>query len=116
MFPFKNIPQLSERLKYLRRIKNLTQAELAAMAETTQQAIQQAEAGKSQNPRYLHKLSRALNVPFEWLAMNIPPDEVPAPKRGGLAEKGRDVLNTFYSMPKEDQDLILRLMKNRKDG
>ncbi len=111
----KSIPDLAERLKYIRKIKGLSQIELAEICETTQQAIQQAEAGKAQNPRYLAKLSHALDIPYEWITMNLVPS-----KKGkesvsaGFSEKGKDVLDSFFSMPKKDQDLLLELMKTRK--
>lgn len=108
----KNIPDLSDRLKYIRKIKGLSQIDLAKIGGTTQQAIQQAEAGKAQNPRYLHKLALELDIPYEWLTMNIISDKK-APV-SGFSEKGRDVLDTFFSMPKKEQALMLELMKARK--
>lgn len=113
MSGLKNIPELSERLKYIRETKGLSQVELAKIAGTTQQAIQQAEAGKARNPRYLHKLALALDIPYEWLTMNVMPDRK-SKDVGGFSEKGKDVLDTFYAMPKKDQTLLLELMKSRR--
>jgi transcriptional regulator with XRE-family HTH domain len=113
MSGLKNIPNLSERLKHIREVNGLSQAELAQIAGTTQQAIQQAEAGKARNPRYLHKLALSLDVPYEWLTMNVMPEKK-SKEFGGFAEKGRDVLDTFYAMPKKDQTLLLELMKTRQ--
>lgn len=114
MIVLKNIPDLSERLKYIRKINNLSQIDLAKICETTQQAIQQAEAGKAQNPRYLHKLSLALNIPYEWITMNLVPEKLLSPdKLNGFSDKDKDVLNSFNAMPKKDQDLLLQLMKTR---
>lgn len=110
--PLKNLPDLADRLIYVRRLKDLTQAELADLAGTTQQAIQQAETGKARNPRYLSRLSHALSIPHEWLALNMMPGKGAAP-RGGMGERGDDVLQSFYAMPKKDQDLMLELMKSR---
>ncbi len=112
MTVLKNIPVLAERLKYIRKIKGLSQIELADICETTQQAIQQAEAGKAQNPRYLHKLALALDIPYEWVTMNL----VEAKKSGaqGLSEKKSEVLDSFYAMPKKEQALMLELMKTRR--
>ena len=108
----KNIPDLAERLKYIRRIKGLSQIEMAALCGTTQQAIQQAEAGKAQNPRYLPKLALALDIPSEWLTMNlVPSKKIVTP---GFSDKGKDVLDTFFAMPKKDQALMLELMKTRQ--
>lgn len=111
----KNIPDLAERLKYIRKINNLSQIELAEIAGTTQQAIQQAECGKAQSPRYLHKLSLALDLPYEWLTMNLVPEKkTKSTDASGFSEKGRDVLNNFFAMPRKDQALLLELMKTRK--
>lgn len=112
MIALKNIPELSDRLKYIRKIKGLSQIELAEICGATQQAIQQAECGKARNPRYLHKMALALDIPYEWLTMNLMPSKGLA--KTGFAEKGRDVLDSFYAMPKKDQELLLALMKSRK--
>ena len=107
--------QLSARLKYLRDIHGLSQAELAQKAGTTQQAIQQAEKGKARQPRYLHQLARVMDVPVEWLLFGEIPSRNPAINKDGLKEKSSDVLDSFYAMPKKDQDLILELMQSRRD-
>lgn len=110
----KNIPQLSERLKYIRKIKGLSQIELAQLCGTTQQAIQQAESGKARNPRYLHRLAMALDIPYEWVTMNLVPEKgVKAAPAAGFSDKGKEVLENFFAMPKKDQALLLELMKTR---
>ncbi len=101
-------------MKHIRKIKGLSQIELAEIAGTTQQAIQQAETGKAQNPRYLHKLSHALDIPSEWLTMNILPSKTAKTAQSGFSEKGKEVLDNFFSMPKKDQALLLELMKSRQ--
>ena len=119
MIVLKNIPSLAERIKYIRKVNGLSQIDLARIAETTQQAIQQAESGKAQSPRYLHKISLALDVPYEWLTMNVMANKKSKEKASsGFSEKGEDVLNSFFAMPKKDQTLLLELMKSRtkKDG
>ena len=113
MSGLKNIPDLAGRLRHIREIKGLSQLELAEIAGTTQQAIQQAEAGKARNPRYLHKLALALDIPYEWLTMNMMPERKIG-QAGGFSEKGKEVLDSFYSMPKKDQTLLLELMKSRR--
>lgn len=110
----KNIPDLAGRLKHIRAMKGLSQIEVAEIAGTTQQAIQQAESGKARNPRYLHKLALALEIPYEWLTMNIQPEKSGSAKNTGFSEKGREVLDNFFAMPKKDQALLLELMKSRK--
>lgn len=114
MFTLKNIPELGDRIRYVRESFGLSQVELAKIAGATQQAIQQAEVGKAQTPRYLHHLSLSLDIPYEWLTMNIMPSKARSAKAGGFSEKGQDVLNTFFSMPKKEQTLMLELMKARK--
>lgn len=109
----KNIPDLADRLKHIREAKGLSQIQLAEICETTQQAIQQAEAGKARNPRYLHKLALALDIPYEWLTMNVQPEKKPS-KVTGFSERGNEVLDSFYAMPKKDQTLLLELMKTRR--
>jgi transcriptional regulator with XRE-family HTH domain len=113
MSGLKNIPDLAGRLRHIREIKGLSQVELAEIAGTTQQAIQQAETGKARNPRYLHKLALALDIPYEWLTMNIMPERKSG-QANGFSEKGKEVLDSFYSMPKKDQTLLLELMKSRR--
>lgn len=113
MAQLKNIPDLSERLKYIRKIKELSQIDLADLCDTTQQAIQQAEAGKAQNPRYLHKLALALDLPYEWVTMNLVPSKKAENVAPGFSERGKEVLDNFFAMPKKDQALLLELMKTR---
>lgn len=112
----KKIKKLSERLKYIRLQLNLSQVELAEMAGTTQQAIQQAEAGKARQPRYLHKLSQVLEIPIDWLILGEVDEAVPQNQKHahGLQEQSSDILQKFYAMPTEDQKLIFELMKSRQ--
>lgn len=112
MSALKDLPKLADRLVYIRKIKGLTQADLATLAGTSQQAIQQAECGKALNPRYLPKLAKALEVSSEWLIMNEMPGKVGKSYKM-LNEKEDEVLSIFKSMPKKDQDLIFELMKSR---
>ena len=107
----KNIKSLAGRLKYVREELDLSQADLARMAGTTQQAIQQAEAGKARNPRYLAKLAQELGIPFSWLSLNVMSDD----HQSGtiLSAKENEFLSNFKAMDKENQDIILKLMKAR---
>lgn len=114
MVLLKNIPDLAGRLKYIRDKKGLSQEDLAQICGTTQQAIQQAEAGKAQNPRYLHKLALTLDIPYEWLTMNLSAEKRSSIKSSGFSEKQREVVDTFFAMPKKDQALLLELMKTRR--
>ncbi|MDQ7100918.1 helix-turn-helix transcriptional regulator [Serratia sp. MF2] len=58
---------LSDRLKQKRNELNLTQAQLAELAGTTQQTIQQVEAGLTKRPRFLVELAQALKCDPLWL-------------------------------------------------
>ncbi len=112
-----DIPKLSDRLKYIRTLHGLSQAELAQKAGTTQQAIQQAEKGIARQPRYLNHLANILEISTQWLIFNeIEAQEEKSNREAskGLEEKSSDVLNSFYSMPEKDQNLIYELMQSRK--
>lgn len=116
---YPEMPKLSDRLKYTRTLNNLSQAELAVKAGTTQQAIQQAENGKARQPRYLHQLANALDIPLQWMmfgeAQGSDMSVISQKVRQGLEEKSSDVLDSFYAMPEKDQQLIYELMQSRKD-
>lgn len=58
---------IGERVKRKRDSLGLTQAQLAEMSGTSQQAIEQLESGKTKRPRYLPELSSALRVTTKWL-------------------------------------------------
>lgn len=114
---YKKMPKLSERLKYIRHLHDLSQAELAEKAGTTQQAIQQAEAGKARQPRYLHKLAQELDISVEWMVFGQPPEtneKKPYDHKTGFDDRASDVLQNFFSMPEDDQQLIFQLMKSRQ--
>jgi transcriptional regulator with XRE-family HTH domain len=113
---YKSIPKLSDRLKYIRQIHNLSQVELAEKAGTTQQAIQQAEKGKARQPRYLHKLAQEMEIPVEWMIFGSIEEttKISSATPDGFNDKASDILENFYAMPKKDQDLIFELMQSRK--
>ena len=117
---FPSMPKLSDRLKYLRQLKGLSQAELAEKAGTTQQAIQQAEAGQARRPRYLHALAHELDISVEWMALGHAQDEgadtssKPKNPKTGFQEKESEVLDHFFAMPKKDQELFFEMMKMRQ--
>ena len=116
---FKKMPKLSARLKYIRAHHDLSQAELAEKAGTTQQAIQQAEKGKARQPRYLHSLAQALEIDVDWLifgeaAQTSEPQQQKDMPVTGFSDKDSEVLDQFYAMPEKDQKLIYELMKSRE--
>lgn len=112
-----NMPKLSERLKYIRAYHNLSQTELADKAGTTQQAIQQAEKGKARQPRYLHRLAQALDIPIDWLVFGKITGDISqsSQKITGFNELSTDILDSFFSMTEKDQKLIYELMQSRKE-
>lgn len=58
---------LSDRIKLRRSELKLTQAELAELAGTKQQTIQQVESGLTKRPRRLIELAVALQCDPGWL-------------------------------------------------
>lgn len=113
---YPTMTQLAKRLIYIRKIHDLSQVELAQKAGTTQQAIQQAETGKARQPRYLHQLASALDIPLEWMIFGKAQD-APLPRKTGkkgLEDKSADVLDNFFAMPAADQKLIYELIKSRQ--
>ena len=58
---------LAARLRSLRRDANLTQEELAKRAGTNQSVIQKIENGRSEHPRCIIELAKALNINPAWL-------------------------------------------------
>lgn len=74
---------IAKRTKDKRIALGLTQSELATLASTTQQSIEQLESGKTKRPRFLPELAKALNCDLTWLlegeeqpdiASEIPPE------------------------------------------
>lgn len=58
---------LAQRLKYARERKGLSQEELAKLAGTTQQNIQNIEAGVVERPRKIGAIAKALGESPAWL-------------------------------------------------
>jgi len=113
------MPELSDRLIYIRKYFDLSQVELAQKAGTTQQAIQQAEKGKARQPRYLNRLANELELPVEWMIFGEAQEEynkqMSRKNIKELREDHSEVIDNFFAMPKSDQKLILELMKSRKN-
>jgi transcriptional regulator with XRE-family HTH domain len=116
-----NIPNLAKRILYIRRQFELSQSQLAKLAKTTQQAIQQAEKGKALQPRYLPLIAKELDLPLDWVMVGSTDafssekgKKRKAAPKNMLAERDRQVLEHFKAMPNKDQKLIFELMRNRK--
>ena len=64
--------QLGSRIRDLRKIRNMTQAELAHAIGKDQQSIQRLEAGKV-NPSffYLHEIAKGLGITIQKITENL---------------------------------------------
>ncbi|GFN47492.1 LexA family protein [Candidatus Regiella insecticola] len=58
---------IADRVRSRRTELGLTQKDLAKRVDTSQQAIEQLENGKTKRPRYLPELANALNCQLYWL-------------------------------------------------
>ena len=63
---------IGKRIRQIRRDKDLSQEELAALAGTTQAVIQKIENGKSKRPRNLAEIAVAPQVNPAWLQWGEP--------------------------------------------
>jgi transcriptional regulator with XRE-family HTH domain len=61
------LSSLASRLRYAREKKGLTQEQLAKKAGTTQQNIQNIEAGLVQRPRKIGAIAKAVDQSPAWL-------------------------------------------------
>lgn len=59
---------LAERLKYAREQRNLTQQEIAKLANMSQPAYYKVESGKTTRTTYLNELANVLKLNPNWLA------------------------------------------------
>ena len=62
---------ISERVKKRRLLLNLTQTEVANLAEITQSTLQRIESGQVRNPRHIQSLADALKTTAEYLQFGI---------------------------------------------
>lgn len=62
---------LAERLRYARDKKGLTQDELAKLVGTTQQNIQNIEAGLVKRPRKIDAIGKAVEASPAWLQFGV---------------------------------------------
>lgn len=111
----------SERLRFARNLRGLTQAELARAAGISQGAVANYENGTRQSPRTIFPLANALKVSAVWLVKGSGPMDYEAPalagSRYGLADGNpkppildwpfRDISPEIYwSLPEADRNLI----------
>ncbi len=62
---------LATRLRKARLARKLTQEKLAELAGTSQAVITKIENGRSELPRQLVHIAKALRVPPEWLLYGV---------------------------------------------
>ena len=69
-----NLPNLAERFTWARKNKGLSQIALARLLRVSQQSIEKVENERVRKPKYLPEAAKILEVPYEWLLSNTPPD------------------------------------------
>lgn len=62
-----HLGSLGGRMKFQRRLRNLTQEQLGTLAGTSQAVIQKIENGKSLRPRKIDEIAAVLEVHPAWL-------------------------------------------------
>lgn len=60
-------PGIKERLIKIRKLRGITQKELAKKAKVSQGTIQHLETGRSESSKYLAQIAAALDVSVEYL-------------------------------------------------
>jgi len=64
-------------------------------------------------------LAHELGIPVEWMVFGEAQEdynqEASLKNIQGLRDDHSEVIDNFFTMPKQDQKLILELMKSRKD-
>ncbi len=73
--PITNVNTLGSRLRYARKLRQLTQAALAHSCGLSQSAIANYESDSRRNPKDVFRIAEALNVEAAWLAMGTEPME-----------------------------------------
>lgn len=105
------------RINRLLRENAWSQSELAQKLGVTQQTIQKWVKGKSSpSMENIDKLVEITDLPSHWFM--LPPDEgdqIVTPDSMKIGPKQLDLLQTFNAFPEEDQELMLREMKEKKE-
>lgn len=81
--------ELKDRLKHARRLKGLTQTELAERAGIAQASISEIERGLSRSSSHLVKIAQICGVDALWLAEGV--GSIPAPTEPGYALVGEEI-------------------------
>jgi len=70
---------LADRVRHVRHERELTQRELADLADVSQQAINEIEQGNIARPRKIEKIAAALGVTPAWLQFGMSDSQQQAP-------------------------------------
>ena len=79
---------LATRLRHARKLRNVSQVELAKGSGIKQPTVASLESGRSANSKHLPQIAAYLNVPYEWLLTG----------KGDLNEKPRSFVDTSIRM------------------
>ena len=96
---------IADRVKQKRTLFRLTQAELAKRVGITQQSLQKIEDGRTQNPRKLLNLAKALGCSPEWLQLGTTTEiressshyHNESASHGSLSTHQRPILSAFQA-------------------
>ncbi|MEH4987362.1 helix-turn-helix domain-containing protein [Enterobacter asburiae] len=113
----KTLEVTAYRTKRLLQETGWSQKELGQKIGVSQQTVQRWASGLvSPNPDNLDKLSEVTGYPPYWFM--LPPDEndqVVTPDTMKIGPLQRDLLQVFSAFPKEDQEQMLKEMKDKKE-
>lgn len=113
----KTLEVTAYRIKRLLNETGWGQAELGRRVGVSQQTVQRWASGKvSPSPDNLDKLSEITGYPVYWFM--LPPeggDQVVTPDVMKIGVKELDLLRTFGAFPDEDQEKMLKEMKEKKE-
>lgn len=106
------------RIKLVLEKTGLKQAELARRIGVAQQSVQKWVHGiTSPSTANLDKLSEVTGFPPYWFM--LPPNEeeqVVVPDTMKIGPRQRELLQTFGAFPEEDQEQMLKDMKDKKES
>ncbi|MFU2318966.1 helix-turn-helix domain-containing protein [Rahnella sp. PCH160] len=113
----KTLEVTAYRIKKLLGDTGWGQAELGRRLGVSQQTVQRWASGKvSPNPDNLDKLSEITGHPIYWFM--LPPednDQIITPETMKISPKQLDLIKVFSAFPEEDQEIMLKEMKDKKE-
>lgn len=111
---------LSERLRFARKLAQLSQEELGRLAHVSQAAISKIERGEQDRTTYIIELADVLNISESWLSTGegemTADGSSPSPTQSvkNLSPKERALLGLFSGMTQDQQDELLRRAEDTK--